>query len=152
MFIFLSNNLIFIFYLQPHMIYIYINRYASPNPRSYDIANHWCEWAYDYNSRHPHDGHFEKRPTLQQKHDWLTAYAIAQQSVSTSSAGVSPFTTYDVILCIFFLNFFMIFFFFFFFLMFVCLLLLLIYLYIYSIYNVLMPVYPIYNVLMTVDG
>lgn len=59
-----------------HRIVVIDFEYASPNPRGYDIANHFQEWRADYH--HPtlswsltHHGSY---PDEQQRRKWLRAY------------------------------------------------------------------------------
>lgn len=59
-----------------HRIVVIDFEYASPNPRGYDIANHFQEWRADYH--HPtlswsltHHGSY---PDAQQRRKWLRAY------------------------------------------------------------------------------
>jgi len=59
-----------------HRIVVIDFEYASPNPRGYDIANHFQEWRADYH--HPtlswsltHHGSY---PDTQQRRKWLRAY------------------------------------------------------------------------------
>lgn len=59
-----------------HRIVVIDFEYASPNPRAYDIANHFQEWRADYH--HPtlswsltHHGSY---PDAQQRRKWLRAY------------------------------------------------------------------------------
>ncbi|SNX86548.1 related to CKI1 - choline kinase [Melanopsichium pennsylvanicum] len=59
-----------------HRIVVIDFEYASPNPRGYDVANHFQEWRADYH--HPtlawsltHHGSY---PDAQQRRKWLRAY------------------------------------------------------------------------------
>ena len=63
--------------MPPHQQIVVIDfEYASPNPRAYDIANHFHEWRTDYH--HPtlswsltHHGTY---PDAQQRRKWLQSY------------------------------------------------------------------------------
>lgn len=48
--------------------------YAGYNPRGFDIANHFCEWMYDYHSEEPAAMNKEKYPTNEEQTRFLTAY------------------------------------------------------------------------------
>lgn len=43
--------------LSPIMIVDY--EYSGPNPRGFDIGNHFCEWAADYHSSTPHKSKYD---------------------------------------------------------------------------------------------
>ncbi len=59
-----------------HRIVVIDFEYASPNPRGYDIANHFQEWRADYH--HPTHSwsltHHGSYPDDQQRRKWLRAY------------------------------------------------------------------------------
>ncbi|RZC93397.1 hypothetical protein C5167_026012 [Papaver somniferum] len=61
--------------------------YASYNPVAYDIANHFCEMAADYQSELPHILDFNKYPELDERKRFIRAYL--------SSSGDEP-TDVDV--------------------------------------------------------
>ncbi|KAG1470693.1 hypothetical protein G6F56_002531 [Rhizopus delemar] len=48
--------------------------YAGYNPRGYDLANHFCEWMYDYHSDEPHKMCIENYPTQQEQLRFMSAY------------------------------------------------------------------------------
>ncbi|KAI9276273.1 kinase-like domain-containing protein [Sporodiniella umbellata] len=48
--------------------------YAGYNPRGYDIANHFCEWMYDYHSQEPHTMNPENYPKAEEQMRFLSAY------------------------------------------------------------------------------
>ncbi|BFZ55518.1 hypothetical protein PYCC9005_002559 [Savitreella phatthalungensis] len=50
--------------------------YAGPNPRAFDLANHFCEWMADYNAVYgkPHKLHVERYPTRQEADNFLQEY------------------------------------------------------------------------------
>lgn len=48
--------------------------YASPNPASFDIANHFHEWSADYHSSTPHILDPTRYPTFKQRRHFYTAY------------------------------------------------------------------------------
>ncbi|KAL1538402.1 putative choline kinase 2 [Salvia divinorum] len=59
--------------------------YASYNPISFDIANHFCEMAADYHTETPHVLDYTKYPDLQERDRFLCIYLAAsgkQPSVS----------------------------------------------------------------------
>lgn len=62
---------------QPHQRLVVIDfEYGSPNPRAYDIANHFHEWCADYHDEaNPWSllGH-GSYPTRAERRRWLTAY------------------------------------------------------------------------------
>ncbi|KAI3894983.1 hypothetical protein MKX03_028003 [Papaver bracteatum] len=63
------------------------NVYASYNPVAYDLANHFCEMAADYQSEMPHILDFNKYPDLEERKRFIRAYL--------SSSGDEP-TDVDV--------------------------------------------------------
>lgn len=48
--------------------------YASTNPASYDIANHFHEWTADYHSDTPHLLNVSRYPTLAERRNFYFAY------------------------------------------------------------------------------
>lgn len=48
--------------------------YAGYNPRAFDIANHFCEWMYDYHSEEPAKMHINQYPTKEQRSLFLSSY------------------------------------------------------------------------------
>lgn len=48
--------------------------YAGYNPRGYDIANHFCEWTYDYHSEQPASMDMSQYPTYEEQIRFLNAY------------------------------------------------------------------------------
>jgi choline kinase len=48
--------------------------YASPNPASYDIANHFHEWTADYGSSEPHLLDARKYPSFEERRNFYIAY------------------------------------------------------------------------------
>jgi choline kinase len=48
--------------------------YASPNPASFDIANHYHEWTADYHSSTPHLLDFSRYPTYEERRNFYVAY------------------------------------------------------------------------------
>lgn len=48
--------------------------YASPNPASFDIANHFHEWTANYHSATPHLLDASRYPTYQERLNFYTAY------------------------------------------------------------------------------
>ncbi|ORY33388.1 kinase-like domain-containing protein [Naematelia encephala] len=59
-----------------HRLIVIDFEYAAPNPRGYDIANHFHEWRADYH--HPSHSHslqpHHPYPSPQQREDWYRAY------------------------------------------------------------------------------
>ncbi|XP_047958649.1 probable choline kinase 2 [Salvia hispanica] len=51
--------------------------YASYNPISFDIANHFCEMAADYHTETPHVLDYNKYPDLQERDRFLRVYLAA---------------------------------------------------------------------------
>lgn len=79
---------------QPHQRLVVIDfEYASPNPRAYDIANHFHEWRANYHdaakpwSLTAH-GAF---PTQSERRRWLRAYVEQGLVVSLRGAAAKPF-------------------------------------------------------------
>ncbi|PKI82721.1 hypothetical protein MVES_003555 [Malassezia vespertilionis] len=64
--------------------------YASPNPRAYDIANHFHEWCADYHDMHnPWSLTMHRSyPTQEERRRWLTAYV--EQGRTMSKRGSAP--------------------------------------------------------------
>ena len=48
--------------------------YAAPNPRAYDLANHFCEWMYNYHSNTPYLANTDEYPTIAERSRFLEAY------------------------------------------------------------------------------
>ncbi|KAI9314602.1 kinase-like domain-containing protein [Dichotomocladium elegans] len=48
--------------------------YAGYNPRAYDIANHFCEWMYDYHSNDPAAMRVQAFPNREERMRFLNAY------------------------------------------------------------------------------
>lgn len=48
--------------------------YASPNPASFDIANHFHEWTANYHSITPHILDVARYPTMAERRNFYTAY------------------------------------------------------------------------------
>ncbi|CAO0798973.1 unnamed protein product [Mucor circinelloides] len=48
--------------------------YAGYNPRAVDIANHFCEWMYDYHSSNSATMHLDQYPSLQEQNKFLASY------------------------------------------------------------------------------
>ncbi|KAK4518170.1 uncharacterized protein ATC70_001521 [Mucor velutinosus] len=48
--------------------------YAGYNPRGFDIANHFCEWTYDYHSEQPASMDMSQYPTYEEQIRFLNAY------------------------------------------------------------------------------
>ncbi|ORY95649.1 kinase-like domain-containing protein [Syncephalastrum racemosum] len=48
--------------------------YAGYNPRGYDVANHFCEWMYDYHSDSPAEMKVDCFPTEEQQRRFIRAY------------------------------------------------------------------------------
>ncbi|KAI8391830.1 kinase-like domain-containing protein [Radiomyces spectabilis] len=59
--------------------------YAGYNPRGFDIANHFCEWMYDYHSDTPASMETENYPTEEQQMRFLSAY-VAEAKAEHSDA------------------------------------------------------------------
>ncbi|CAG8487598.1 8420_t:CDS:2 [Paraglomus occultum] len=48
--------------------------YSGYNYRGFDLANHFCEWAYDYHSEEPHKMKPDLYPTILEQNNFLRAY------------------------------------------------------------------------------
>ncbi|KAI9021417.1 kinase-like domain-containing protein [Phycomyces nitens] len=59
--------------------------YSGYNPRGFDIANHFCEWMYDYHSDHPASLQASRFPTLEERLRFYKAYIDTEESI-----GISP--------------------------------------------------------------
>ncbi|KAI9299657.1 kinase-like domain-containing protein [Cunninghamella echinulata] len=59
--------------------------YAGYNPRSYDIANHFIEWQYDYSSNDSALAKAHKAPTVQQQKLFLATYLEHHHLSSTTT-------------------------------------------------------------------
>ena len=51
--------------------------YAGYNPRGFDIANHFCEWTYNYHGDNPASMDLENFPNDEEQLRFLTAYIEA---------------------------------------------------------------------------
>ena len=81
---------------EPHQRLVVIDfEYATPNPRAFDIANHFHEWRSNY--LHPtyswslrHHGAY---PTQEQRQQWLHAYVDQGQRMRRRSTSASKLCT-----------------------------------------------------------
>jgi choline kinase len=48
--------------------------YAAPNPRAYDLANHFCEWMYNYHSPTSYLPSLHRYPSGPERQRFLSAY------------------------------------------------------------------------------
>mmetsp|Transcript_15344 Transcript_15344/g.46336 ORF Transcript_15344/g.46336 Transcript_15344/m.46336 type:complete len:524 (-) Transcript_15344:642-2213(-) len=55
--------------------------YAGINCVAYDIANHWCEYAADYDTAQPHVLDFNKMPGPERQVDFVDAYVASLAEV-----------------------------------------------------------------------
>ncbi|KAJ7596685.1 choline kinase, cytoplasm [Mycena floridula] len=62
--------------------------YASPNPASFDIANHFHEWTADYHSATPQILDHRRYPSFEQRRNFYTAYL--EQVPSSTHQSLSP--------------------------------------------------------------
>ncbi|TFK41324.1 kinase-like domain-containing protein [Crucibulum laeve] len=61
--------------LEPHRQIIVVDfEYASPNPASFDIANHFHEWTANYHTPTPHILDPSRYPTLKERRNFYKAY------------------------------------------------------------------------------
>jgi choline kinase len=60
--------------LLPFQIIVVDFEYASPNPATFDIANHFHEWAANYHGATPHLLDSSRYPTGEQRRNFYTAY------------------------------------------------------------------------------
>ncbi|KAJ3984295.1 choline kinase, cytoplasm [Lentinula detonsa] len=59
----------------PHRQLIVVDfEYASPNPASFDIANHFLEWTYNYHTSTPHLPDECRYPTPQERENFYQSY------------------------------------------------------------------------------
>ncbi|XAR54491.1 Ethanolamine kinase [Bertholletia excelsa] len=70
------------FYEESKIITLIDYEYASYNPITYDIANHFCEMAADYHTETPHILDFKKYPELEERRRFINIYI--------SSSGRQP--------------------------------------------------------------
>ncbi|KAI7903354.1 kinase-like domain-containing protein [Cokeromyces recurvatus] len=59
--------------------------YAGYNPRGFDIANHFCEWTYDYHSDNPAEMKMDQFPTYEEQIRFLKAYLDTQSKHNNSN-------------------------------------------------------------------
>ncbi|KAJ6627276.1 choline kinase, cytoplasm [Mycena sp. CBHHK59/15] len=67
--------------------------YASPNPASFDIANHFHEWTANYHSDTPHILDHTRYPTKEERHNFYLAYL----EHSTLTPDALPLTKFELI-------------------------------------------------------
>lgn len=68
--------------------------YAGYNYQAFDIANHFCEWTYDYRSSVPHKMKLDLYPNENQQIDFLRSY-IDAYSISGDHTINNPSETHD---------------------------------------------------------
>ncbi len=61
--------------------------YAGYNFRGFDLANHFCEWQFNYHSSEPHKVNKNDYPNEQQQENFLQAYIEAENRSTTSSSS-----------------------------------------------------------------
>ncbi|KAG2223531.1 hypothetical protein INT45_000851 [Circinella minor] len=59
--------------------------YAGYNPRGFDIANHFCEWMYNYHGNNPASMDLEKFPNDEEQLRFLSAYIDAGEEDDTDN-------------------------------------------------------------------
>ncbi|KAJ7655166.1 kinase-like protein [Mycena polygramma] len=64
--------------------------YASPNPASFDIANHFHEWTANYHSDTPHILHHSRYPTKEERTNFYLAY-LEFSTVTPDSQPLNKF-------------------------------------------------------------
>ncbi|KAJ7666468.1 choline kinase, cytoplasm [Mycena rosella] len=64
--------------------------YASPNPASFDIANHFHEWTANYHSDSPHILDRSRYPTKEERYNFYLAY-LEHSTVTPDSRPLSKF-------------------------------------------------------------
>ncbi|KAF7339949.1 putative choline kinase [Mycena venus] len=64
--------------------------YASPNPASFDIANHFHEWTANYHSDTPHILDHTRYPTKDERSNFYLAY-LEHSTVSPDSGPLTKF-------------------------------------------------------------
>jgi len=67
--------------------------YAGYNYRAFDIANHFCEWMFDYHSSEPHKMHLDWYPNEDQQINFLQSYMKSEKNL-TSGDHISTFDNY----------------------------------------------------------
>ncbi|KAJ2540341.1 hypothetical protein EV175_006243 [Coemansia sp. RSA 1933] len=56
--------------------------YSGFNYRGFDIANHFCEWMYDYSSENSHLLDPEQYPTAEERYTFLRSYVCTMASLN----------------------------------------------------------------------
>ncbi|KAJ9094912.1 hypothetical protein QFC19_007768 [Naganishia cerealis] len=77
----------------PHRKLIVIDfEYASPNPRGFDIGNHFHEWQADYHHpTHNHSlSHHDPYPTLEERTRFYRSYLSVQMSARDGKEKITP--------------------------------------------------------------
>ncbi|KAJ7139775.1 protein kinase subdomain-containing protein PKL/CAK/ChoK [Mycena epipterygia] len=64
--------------------------YASPNPASFDIANHFHEWTANYHSETPHLLAHSRYPTKEERYNFYMAY-LEHSTLSPDSLPLTKF-------------------------------------------------------------
>ncbi|KAJ6604295.1 choline kinase, cytoplasm [Mycena vulgaris] len=64
--------------------------YASPNPASFDIANHFHEWTANYHSEHPHILDRSRYPTKEERYNFYMAY-LEHSTLAPNSLPLTKF-------------------------------------------------------------
>ncbi|KAJ7293232.1 choline kinase, cytoplasm [Mycena rebaudengoi] len=67
--------------------------YASPNPASFDIANHFHEWTANYHSDTPHILDRSRYPSKEERHNFYLSYL----QHSTRTPNSLPLTKFELI-------------------------------------------------------
>lgn len=57
-----------------HELVVVDFEYSGYNPRGWDFANHFCEWAYDYHSENSANLNLDQYPTHEEQIRFFKAY------------------------------------------------------------------------------
>lgn len=63
--------------------------YSGANPAAYDLANHFCEWMYDYNSKAPWHCSVDNFPNKEQQLNFIYSYVSHLNNYSTDPMEIT---------------------------------------------------------------
>lgn len=63
--------------------------YSGANPAAYDLANHFCEWMYDYNSTQPWHCSTKDFPTREQQLNFIYSYVSHLNGFNTDQDEIT---------------------------------------------------------------
>jgi choline kinase len=78
--------------LHPKLIVVDFE-YASPNPASFDIANHFHEWTANYHSEFPHILDPSRYPSKEERYNFYMSYL----EHSTLTPDSRPLTKFELV-------------------------------------------------------